>query len=100
MADVPRSPDAPGKTIGLLTSGGDCAWINAVIRGRRDPPVHRQRSNTALLAAGLSIEGQRNRVLDRLLRARVLNGPPPQACAKAPDHGEAASLTPVRPPSC
>jgi 6-phosphofructokinase 1 len=32
MANVPRQPDAPRKTIGLLTSGGDCAGLNAVIR--------------------------------------------------------------------
>ncbi len=33
MANVPRQPDAQRKTIGLLTSGGDCAGLNAVIRG-------------------------------------------------------------------
>src|SRR5260221_14782697 len=32
MANVPRQPDAQRKTIGLLTSGGDCAGLNAVIR--------------------------------------------------------------------
>ena len=32
MADLPRQSDARPKTIGLLTSGGDCAGLNAVIR--------------------------------------------------------------------
>jgi 6-phosphofructokinase 1 len=32
MANLPRQPDAHPKTIGLLTSGGDCAGLNAVIR--------------------------------------------------------------------
>ncbi len=27
-----KTPSSPGKTIGLLTSGGDCAGLNAVIR--------------------------------------------------------------------
>lgn len=33
MASSPRHPTTPRKTIGLLTSGGDCAGLNAVIRG-------------------------------------------------------------------
>src|SRR4051795_11648840 len=32
MADLPQQSDARPKTIGLLTSGGDCAGLNAVIR--------------------------------------------------------------------
>ena len=32
MANLARQPDARPKTIGLLTSGGDCAGLNAVIR--------------------------------------------------------------------
>ena len=33
MEDVPRLPDALGKIIDLLNSGGDCAGLNAVICG-------------------------------------------------------------------